>query len=118
MCMVGIMLVSTQERVKVSAQSETIITVVQHDPQALTFAYEWKVQKSLLSHQLLVEVQGVVTPCSDFMQSAYLLYTSLVSLGPDKEYEKVWFCMSCEKLTTSMLYWNADTAGLAVCLKP
>ncbi|MEQ2249425.1 hypothetical protein ILYODFUR_029113 [Ilyodon furcidens] len=114
--LLGITLISTPEGVKVSTQSETVFTAIQSSIQALHYAYVWKVQNSLFSQQLLEEVRSGVNPSSDFMQSIDLNCIAHVSLGPDKEYEKAWFHISCEKLTISMVYWNANTAALAVCL--
>ncbi|MED6266531.1 hypothetical protein CHARACLAT_002989 [Characodon lateralis] len=116
MCKLGIILMSTPEGVRVSTRADTVFTAVPFSPLALNYAYEWRVQNSLCSQQLLKEVRSVVNPSCDFMQAVDLNCIAHMSLGSDKEYEKAWFRISCENLTTSMLYWNANTAALPVCL--
>ncbi|MEQ2228787.1 hypothetical protein ILYODFUR_012355 [Ilyodon furcidens] len=55
----------------------------------------------LFSQQLLEEVRAVI-PSTNFWQAVDLNSSVHISLGPDKEYEKAWFPISCEKLTTSI----------------
>ncbi|MEQ2223577.1 hypothetical protein ILYODFUR_038084 [Ilyodon furcidens] len=72
MSKLGIILMSTPEGVRVSTQADTVFTAVQFSPKALNYAYEWKVQNSLCSQQLLKEVRSVVNPSCDFMQAVDL----------------------------------------------
>ena len=85
-------------------QPDQIFTAVQFDSSALTYAYEWKLPSSLFSQQLVEEAKALVSPLADFMQP----------LGPDNDYEKKWFCTPFEKICTTTLFWNLQTAAVAV----
>jgi len=98
MCKLGIILTSTPEGVKVMLQPDQVFTAVQFDSSALTYAYEWKLPSSPFSQQLVEEAKALVSPLADFMQPADLHCTSHISLGPDNDYEKKWFCTPFEKL--------------------
>ena len=51
------------------------------------------------------------------MQPAYLHCSSYIFWGPNYDHEKKWFCTPFEKCL-SILFWNSQTAALAVSLTP
>ena len=84
----GIILISTPEGVRVTSQSDSVLSAVQFDPSALTYAYEWKLPTSQFSQQVVEEAKLLASPSSDFMQPTDLHCTSNISLGPDNNYER------------------------------
>ena len=118
MCKLGTILTSTPEGVKVMVQPDKVFTAVQLDSLALTYPYQWKLPTSPFSQQLMKGAKALVSPLSDFMQSADLHCTSHISLGPDYDHEKKWFRTLFEKICTTTLFWNSQTAALAVSLTP
>ena len=89
----GIILISTPEGVRVTSQSYSVLSAVQFDPSALTYAYEWKLPTSQFSQQVVEEAKLLASPSSDFMQPTDLHCTSHISLGPDNNYERKWFTL-------------------------
>lgn len=108
MCKLGLCLISTSDGVKVRRLSNLELISSHsfvHYNTNLSYAYQWKLQQSKISSELVSAAQRkAVTAATDFMTPEDLHCTSHVSPGPDEPYEEGWLKERVDKLSITYIY--------------
>ncbi len=121
MCKLGLCLISTSEGVKVHRLSNLELISSHsfvHYNTNLSYAYQWKLQQSKISSELVSAAQRKAVTAATDMTPEDLHCTSHVSPEPDESYEEGWLKEGVDKLSIRDIYWTTHRCAVSLSLTP